>query len=227
MSSHANVPVILKTKIIKKRECATKFDASCNHQSQSKRYNNRNSNIKNKFICHIASQQSLPICPSNHPITLSISSHHIKHIQNIYFSTPSNPDEKITSLTNNINPFVTYQSFFNLLSFGSPTDDSIFHSFCTFLRNSNPDCYTLDTNFHRCFMSHGWTPAFNKFFLHTHSSNYAKKQRTKPTIESPSILIPIHVNTCHWVALVRRLINNTVYFLYSDDMNLHDVRDTI
>jgi hypothetical protein len=45
--------------------------------------------------------------------------------------------------------------------------------------------------------------------------------------KSPSILIPIHVNTCHWVALVRRSINNTVYFLYSNDINLHNVRDTI
>jgi len=128
---------------------------------------------------------------------------------------------------NNINPFVTYQSFFNLLSFGLPTDDSIFRSYCTFLRKSSPDCYTLDTNFHRYFMSHGWSLAFHKFFLHTHSTNYAKKQRAKPSIESPSILIPIHVNTCHWVALVWRSINNTVYFLYSGDMNLHNVADTI
>jgi len=61
--------------------------------------------------------------------------------------------------------------------------------------------------------------SINSSYIHTVQTMLRKK--------SPSILIPIHVNTCHWVALVRRSINNTVYFLYSNDINLHNVRDTI
>jgi hypothetical protein len=83
-----------KTKILQKQDYAAKCDKNCNLQSQRKRNNNRKSNTKNNPICHITNQHSIPVHPLNHPITLSISPSHIKHIQRTYFSTPTNPDKK-------------------------------------------------------------------------------------------------------------------------------------
>ena len=46
-----------------------------------------------------------------------------------------------------------------------------------------------------------------------------KKTKTKPTLLSPIIIIPLHVNLFHWVSLVRRVRGDKVFFYYCDDLN--------
>jgi hypothetical protein len=45
------------------------------------------------------------------------------------------------------------------------------------------------------------------------------------------IAIPLHVNNNHWVAVCQRIINSTVHFFYSDDLNHNrtenEVRQTL
>jgi len=41
----------------------------------------------------------------------------------------------------------------------------------------------------------------------------------RPSLLSPAIAILVHVSNCHWVALSRRIIKNTIVFLYADDLN--------
>jgi hypothetical protein len=45
------------------------------------------------------------------------------------------------------------------------------------------------------------------------------EQKTELTIDSLTIIIPIHIHASHWVALVRHIINGRVLFFYTDDMN--------
>lgn len=119
--------------------------------------------------------QTIPVMPSNHPLVCSITLEHIQKIQLLYSCSAATPDSMITSCTDTMNPHVSLRSFYNLLSFGCPIDDSIFYSFLKFLPVTRLDCHAVDTSFHRFFMRHGWDKAFTKFFLHNQSSNFSKK----------------------------------------------------
>jgi hypothetical protein len=77
----------------------------------------------------------------------------------------------------------------------------------------------VDTNFSRDLFRLGWIPAYNKYSLHSSSSRYANKTRTKPTLYTPIILMPLHVQDSHWVSLIRRNIDGRLHFYYADDMN--------
>ncbi len=54
-----------------------------------------------------------------------------------------------------------------------------------------------------------------------------KKMHLKPLINSPIIIIPIHLNQSHWVILSRRIIGDRTYFLYADDLNSPNNEDTV
>ncbi len=97
----------------------------------------------------------------------------------------------------------------------------------SFLHKNHPHIFTLDTTFHRVFRLPGWDTALRQFFLHQHSSWWAKSTQFKPTIDAHSILIPIHIQGYHWIALARRVINNHTFFLYSDDLNSSHTFETI
>jgi hypothetical protein len=85
-----------------------------------------------------------------------------------------------------------------------------------------PEIYFLDTNFHREIAIHGWAHAYHKYFLHESSSRYAKLTQFKPTLSTPIIVLPIHINSFHWVVITRGIISNQTYFLYADDLNLEN-----
>jgi len=51
------------------------------------------------------------------------------------------------------------------------------------------------------------------------ATSYRPELPHRPRIDCPTILIPCHVNNCHWVAIVRRIIHGRITFLYADDMN--------
>jgi hypothetical protein len=77
----------------------------------------------------------------------------------------------------------------------------------------------MDTNIYPDLISHGWTFAYQKYFLDSNSSQHAKNTKHKPTISSPIIVIPLHIEGSHWVSLTRRIISNKTFFFYSDDLN--------
>jgi len=60
-----------------------------------------------------------------------------------------------------------------------------------------------------------WTSV--AWWFTTHPSRHSTSRPDVAT--NPVILIPCHIHGKHWVALVRRVINRHVYFLYSDDLN--------
>jgi hypothetical protein len=169
----------------------------------------------------------IPVKPSTHFLVSSIPKENISKIQQLYWDSATFHDSHITSYMNVKNPYVTLSSFHSLLTYGEPIDDSIFYSFFKLLRVTCPDCHTVDTNFHRLFMPHGWETAYRKFFIHAQSSNYSKKSNSKPSLNSATILIPIHIQGCHWVALVHRTIAGRVFFMYSGDMNSINTTETI
>ncbi len=51
---------------------------------------------------------------------------------------------------------------------------------------------------------------------------------SKPTLDTTKpILIPCHVQGCHWVGVVRKIINNKVHFFYADDLNQSTVETSV
>jgi hypothetical protein len=77
----------------------------------------------------------------------------------------------------------------------------------------------MDTHFSRDLFRKGWNNAFKKYFLHSKSSRYAECTKSKPTLNTKTIVIPIHINGSHWVALVHRNSKGKIHFFYADDMN--------
>jgi hypothetical protein len=47
----------------------------------------------------------------------------------------------------------------------------------------------------------------------------SRSDTSQPSLDSPSILIPCHVQGMHWVGVARRIVGNQVYFYYADDLN--------
>lgn len=86
---------------------------------------------------------------------------------------------------------------------------------------------STDTYFFSDRTSFNWPYAYKKYFIHENSYRYSKSVGLKPSLSSPIIVIPCHVGGCHWVAVVRRIINNTVTFLYADDLNSSSTYDSI
>jgi len=170
---------------------------------------------------------ALPISRSNHPLDKSILTHHIESIQHQIALGQINPDLPLTTIPGNSITSISLTSFLRLLKFNSPIDDSIFHGFLSLVHYSHKNIHCLDTNFSRDLFHLGWQHAFRKYFLHNFSSKYSHKTKIEPSIDSPDILIPIHIDGCRWVALNHRWINNITYFFYADDMNSPKTEDTI
>jgi hypothetical protein len=139
-------------------------------------------------------------------------------IQKIY-STTSILDLPITNLHLSITSPRTYKSFQELLTCNSPINDSIIHAYTSILTFQFPTVKTVDTNFSRDLFRFGWKESYKKYFLHSSSSKYAKRTRTKPTLDHPIILLPLHIMDSHWIALVHQRIDDLIHFFYLDDMN--------
>jgi len=142
---------------------------------------------------------------SSHPFNLQGNSH--------------NPTSIIPSTTSTPIPNLSYSDFKELLDYGSPIRDSVIHAFLLVLKSLTTNIYFLDTNFNRDFSNHGWSYAYLKYFRHEFSSRHAQSTRFKPTLLSPTIIIPIHIHNNHWITLVRRIIGKTTFFFYSNDLN--------
>jgi hypothetical protein len=103
----------------------------------------------------------------------------------------------------------------------------VIHSFLLVLKSSTTNLHFLDTDFHRDLYIHGWNYAYLKYFQQKNSSRHAQTTKFKPSLKSATIIIPIHINDNHWIALVRRTIETKTYFFYSDDLNSSNSEETI
>jgi hypothetical protein len=80
----------------------------------------------------------------------------------------------------------------------------------------------MDPSFYPTLRDQGWPHIKRRF-----ASTLQCSSISKPSFESPTIAIPIHVNGDHWIALCRRVINGITYFFYADDMNRTNIECTI
>ena len=90
-------------------------------------------------------------------------------------------------------------SFHDLLTFNSPINDTVIQSFLSRICSVIEGSHAVDTNFSRDLFTRGWQYAYDTYFLHEHSSHYARSTKLKLTLDSLTIFIPIHIHGAHWV----------------------------
>jgi len=115
-------------------------------------------------------------------------------------------------------PFLSHSSFNQLIIHDSPINDSVIYTSLQQLTNAQPGIRFLDTFFYTTLVKEGWQAVFGRY-LSTNASHRSYRSSPKIPLDSPTILILIHVNGNHWVAVARRIINNQVFFFYADDLN--------
>lgn len=126
--------------------------------------------------------------------------HRLK-IVSLYRQAQITPESEVSTCDGSLLPLVTLSSFQDLLTYDLPINDSIIHSFLSVIQSSDPNIAFTDTAFHRHFSQHGWSSAFQTYFLHSESSRYTKQTQFKSTIVTPVIIIPIHIHGSHWVSI--------------------------
>jgi len=169
---------------------------------------------------HISSQQYiLPIRRSTHPLDLDISPMDIQLIVEQYNAYQDTPNDIVYDINNTPIPNLLPSDLVELLTYDSPIEDSVMHAFLCALKSSKRDIFFLDTYFHWDLIHKGWLFAFHKYFLHESSSRHAKSTQFKPTLQASTIIIPIHINNSHLIAITRKIIDGITYFLYANDLN--------
>jgi hypothetical protein len=181
--------------------------------------------VQEKGIVFIASGLTGNISwqPTRHLITAR-SDHPLDRIltedlfASIKLATQQAPEDVIVYLTRMRAQNVTTHCLRDLLSQGEmtkETKDSILNTFLAILCAGHNLTY-LSTFFITILRrDKTWEPLRNWFATDASAEDYYF-----PTMNSERpILIPCHVNGAHWVALVRRVINQRVHFLYADDLN--------
>ena len=126
-------------------------------------------------------------------------------------------NDVVIYLTNSRSQNVTTKHFRELLTHGSMTSDAILNTFLEVLCHDHKIHY-LSTYFVTILQrDRSWDMLKNWFT--TSTSNISQT-----SLNSPSILIPCHVQGMHWVGVVRWIIGHQVYFYYADDLN-HDLTE--
>jgi hypothetical protein len=74
----------------------------------------------------------------------------------------------------------------------------------------------------------GWDYAHRKFFYHDQSRNPHNGSKSKPKQHGiPTILIPVHVQGSHLIAVARHETNDTTKIFYSDDLNNFETEEYV
>jgi len=119
-----------------------------------------------------------------------------------FVSHPTRPQEKIT-----------VKELRALVSQSSDINQQILNMFMTILKHQLGVSF-LDSSFFTLLKDGGWNRV--KRWLRTSEQ---VNQIHKLSLLDPAIIFPCHIHGCHWVAVTRRVIAGSVYFLYADDMN--------
>jgi len=163
--------------------------------------------ITNLISASIIPNQDIPIFRSTHPLDLSISDKDIDDLQHIYHNVSILLQQEKRSPDLHL---------YQMLSHNSQVTDISLNHFLAYLGNSLPSIVHLPTYFSSELFDKGWENSAHKYFSLPNSSTCRGIQ--KPTLSSPIILIPVHIHGCHWIALMRHIINDRVHFYYADDM---------
>ena len=156
--------------------------------------------------------RKLPIRRSDHPFDRILTDDLFATIK---LATQQAPDDVLVYLSSIRAQNVTAHCLRELLSNGEMTRDSILNTFLAILCAEHNLAY-LSTFFITILRrDKTWDSLRNWFATDELVADY-----DSPTMNSARpILIPCHVNGAHWVALVRRIIDQQVHFLYADDLN--------
>jgi hypothetical protein len=106
---------------------------------------------------------------------------------------------------------ITSQDLRNLISHGKSTNDQTIYLFLEILCKSLKYTF-LTEKFYTLLKRNGWQQV-KRFF----AQNKGSKGRStfRPSISGePAIAIPCFIYGCHWIAVVRREIQDKVYFLF-------------
>jgi hypothetical protein len=76
-----------------------------------------------------SSSNYLPIQCFDHPLDKLVSLDHIEHIHYLIRQANITPESHIISLTSTVISLVTHKSFTDLLTYGTPINDSIVYQF--------------------------------------------------------------------------------------------------
>jgi len=156
---------------------------------------------------------SLPTRRGNHPVERLIPPQSYQLIQT---ATQQAPTDVIAYLKEERAVNVTAKCIRELISYGSMTRDTIINTFLAVLCAEHNLTFLYTFFIHIMRRDKSWIPLQNWFAPTTDLEKFSY-----PSLASNTpILIPCHVNGAHWVGVVRRVYQDTVYFMYADDLNL-------
>jgi hypothetical protein len=158
---------------------------------------------------------------SNHPLDLNIIDDDLSLLQEL---CQIHAEDPILRSTKNKEIKITSQQFRALLTHDSPINDAIITLYMEGFCATHNMSY-LTTYFLPHLEQYGWNEV-NRYFYKAKKRNICSSGNKK-NARDPTILIPTFINQNHWVAVVRREIQNKVIFLYADDMNNKSVEDKI
>jgi hypothetical protein len=112
---------------------------------------------------------------------------------------------------------LTRKEIQSLVSHGHTTTDHVITLYIKMLSESYNIPY-LSTDFIPRLINEGWNSVTRYFANNDRSSRKRKLTRPNKAGEH-SMIIPTFINNSHWLAIVRRELNDEILFLYADDMN--------
>jgi len=157
--------------------------------------------------------RSLPTQQGNHPLELLSPPQSYQLIQT---ATQQAPTDVIAYLKEERAINVTATCIRELISHGSMIRDTIFNTFLAVLCAEHILTFLSTFFIHIMRRDKSWIPLQNWFAPTTDLEEFSY-----PSLASNTpILTPCHVNGAHWVGVVRRVHQDTVYFMYANDLNL-------
>ncbi len=156
----------------------------------------------------------IPFQFQQHPLTNTIQPHELEHLRSVCNFDPST---QVIRCTKDHRLLLSTQHFQNLITHNQPTPYSTLIMYTKLLSDHYQIPY-LNTDFLLRIKQNGWEDA-SRYFSN-HSRHNRRRTLTRPNIHGePTIMLPTFFNDSHWLALVRREINDSVLFIYADDMN--------
>jgi len=154
---------------------------------------------------------------NSHPFQRIVQS---LNLETIKAATQRKETDTIVKLSSKPDVFITVKDMRDLISYGIP----IYHELLVLSLEALCSTYHaayLDPSFYPTLLSQGYL-AVLRCFASTRPST-----TTRPSLNHPNIVIPLHINGNHWVALGRRIIDETVHLFYADDLNQRNVEENI
>jgi len=160
--------------------------------------------------CQWQPRQTLPTKNGCHPIELVIPNNSFHLLQ---LATQQGPNDVIAYLTEVRAQNITTTCLRELIAHGVMTKDTILNTFLAVLCAGHNLTFLSTFFMHLLRRDQAWLPYWFAETPDLQTYSFPSLHSNLP------ILIPCHVQGAHWVGLVRRVVNDKVYFLYADDLN--------